>query len=359
MSIKLREKKLVKGAIKFYLDIYEDGERSYEFLDIKIESNDSKSLKQEKKNIANIIRSNRELEFLAQNTNYLPKHLRNLKFNDFSNSFIENYGKKDIRMIIASIKHFKLYANNPNLKISEISPSLMSGFKDYLNDKSGLTGESPHNYFTRFKKLLKDAERRGYIRENPTKDIRFKRNNNPDELRKQVLSTEELQKLANTECGNTELKKAFLFACYTGLGYAELKKLKWSNITNNRLSTRREKNNQKVELILKEALIKNLGEPKKNTESIFNFNNENGKIISTNGINKCLKNWVGRAKIDKHITFYCARHTFATQLLQYGANLKTVADAMGHANTRNTIKYLNYIDNLKDDAINALPDLQF
>ncbi|WP_028872332.1 site-specific integrase [Psychroserpens burtonensis] len=359
MSVKLREKKLAKGAVKYYLDIYIDGERSYEFLDIKIEKSDTKSVKKEKKDIANLIRSNRELEYLTQNTNYLPKHLRHINFFDFAESFVTEYKKKDLRMIKATLKHFKSFVDNPKLKLTDVSPSIMNGYKDYLNDTSGLTGESPHNYFTRFKKILKDAEVRGLIRENPTRDIRFQRKTNDDELRKQVLTSEELQKLVDTDCGNSELKKAFLFACYTGLGYAEIKKLKWINIKENRLTTRRAKTNQKIELKLKESLIGSLGEKIKNEDMIFSLLNTSGNSISDNGINKCLKNWVERAKIDKHITFYCARHTFATQLLQYGANLKTVADAMGHANTRNTIKYLNYIDNLKDDAVDNLPDLKF
>ncbi|OUR93985.1 hypothetical protein A9Q87_04575 [Flavobacteriales bacterium 34_180_T64] len=359
MSIKLREKKLAKGAIKYYLDIYINGERSYEFLDIKIDPSDTKTVKAEKKNIATLIRSNRELEYLTQNTNYLPKHLRNINFFDFADSFVDSYTKKDLRMIKATLNHFKAYLNNPKLKLADLSPSIMNGYKDYLNDQSGLTGESPHNYFTRFKKIIKDAEVKGLIRENPTKNIKFQRKTNGDELRKQVLTSEELQLLANTKCGNDELKKAFLFACFTGLGYAEIKKLKWSNIKNDRLSTRREKTNQKVEIKLKESLLSLIGMKKKPSDLIFNMTSEKGTIISDNGINKCLTNWVKRAKIDKHITFYCARHTFATQLLQYGANLKTVADALGHTNTRNTIKYLNYIDNLKDDAVDNLPDLNF
>jgi len=32
---------------------------------------------------------------------------------------------------------------------------------------------------------------------------------------------------------------------------------------------------------------------------------------------------------------------------------------MGHTSTKSTIKYLNYIDNLKDDAIDNLPDIKF
>lgn len=360
MSVKLRERKLSKGAIKFYLDIYSNGQRVYEFLDVKIEPSDSKSVKDEKKSIANLIRSNRELELLTASTNYIPKHLKSINFFDFAESFVLEYNKKDVRMIEASLKRFKTFVDNPRLKLSDISHLTMVGFMNYLNDKSGLSGETPHNYFTRFKKILKDAELKNLIRDNPTKNIKFqKKTGGGDELKKQILTSDELQILANTQCGNEELRKAFLFACYTGLGYAEIKKLKWKNIKNDRLTTRREKTNQKIEIKLKDALLRLIGDKTTNEDLIFSLIGENGKPISDNGINKCLKNWVKRAKIDKHITFYCGRHTFATQLLKYGANLKTVADALGHTDTKHTIKYLNYIDSLKDDAVDNLPELTF
>lgn len=357
MSIKLREKKLAKGASRYYLDIYIDGERNYEFLEIKVDPNDSKTAKAEKRNIANLIRSNRELEYLTRNTNYIPKHLRNIDFFDFAESFKDDYKKKDLRMINATIRQFKMYVKDPKIKISEISPSLMKGYMDYLNDDAGLNGESPHNYFTRFKKILKDAEQKGLISDNPTKNIKFRRKVDRNELRKQILTSDELKILSQTECGNEELKKAFLFSCFSGLGYAEIKKLTWGNIVNNRLVTRREKSHQKVDVKIKDSILTILGERGGKEETVFNMNNEMGTPISDNGINKCLKNWVARAKIDKHITFYCARHTFATQLLLYGANLKTVADAVGHSNTQHTIKYLNYIDSLGDDAVDKLPEL--
>ncbi|GAA4289516.1 site-specific integrase [Aestuariibaculum suncheonense] len=359
MSVKLRERKLAKGAFKYYLDIYQNGDRFYEFLDIKVEAGDTKEQKAEKKKIANLIKAKRELEIITQTTDYLPKHLQNINFFDFANAYIKDYEKKDVRMISSALNKFEDYVNNSKLRLVDISPAIMSGFIDYLNDKSGLTGESPHNYYTRFKKILRDAELKGLIRVSPTRNLKFRRKNSPDELRKQVLTSEELQLLVKTECGNSELKKAFLFACYTGLGYAEIKALKWTNLKNSRLITRRAKTNQKVDVKLKDSLVSMLGKNGKNDDSVFNLLNEDGNPISDNGINKCLKNWVERAEIDKHITFYCARHTFATQLLLHGANLKTVADALGHANTRNTIKYLNYIDGLKDSAVDNLPELNF
>jgi len=359
MNVRLRNKKLTKGVIRYYLDIYIEGKRSYEFLDVKIYPSDTKSIKDEKKKIAELIRSNKELELLTETTKYVPKHLKNVNFFDFADDFIKNYAKKDVRILKASLKQFKVYLKNDNINVLQITTSIMYGFKDYLIDECGLTGETPHNYFTRFKKILKNAELKRLLKENPTKDIKFRKTIGDGVLKKQILTTAELQSLAITKCGNEETKKAFLFACFTGLGLAEIKKLTWKNVVNGKLITNREKTKQKVEIKLKEGLLKLIGDKKTITTPIFILLNKNNVSLSTNAINKSIKNWVKRAKIEKHITFYCARHTFATQLLQYGANLKTVADAMGHTSTKSTIKYLNYIDNLKDDAIDNLPDINF
>ncbi len=50
-------------------------------------------------------------------------------------------------------------------------------------------------------------------------------------------------------------------------------------------------------------------------------------------------------------------HSFAVLILNNGANLKTAADCMGHESTAHTIKYLNFVENLQDEAINNLPTL--
>jgi len=359
MSVSLRTRKQSKGSIKYFLDISHNGKRYYDFLDIKIFPTDSKQIKLDKKNLAELIRSNREIELLTETSAYVPKHLKDVDFFDFAEGYIKNYKKKDVRMIQASLNYFKEYVNDKNLTILQITSSVMYGYKDYLTGECGLTGETPHNYFTRFKKILKSAELKGLLIKNPTKDIKFRKTIGDSVLKKQILTTDELQTLAKTKCGNEETKRAFLFACYTGLGLAEIKLLTWKNVVNGKLYTNREKTKQKVEIKLKEGVLKLIGEKQAKSVHIFNLKNEKGVSLSTNAINKCIKNWVDRADIEKHITFYCARHTFATQLLQYGANLKTVADAMGHTSTKSTIKYLNYIENLKDEAIDNLPDINF
>ena len=187
----------------------------------------------------------------------------------------------------------------------------------------------------------------------PTTDIRFSNPNKDDTLKKQVLDTDELQILARTYCGNPEVKRAFLFACYTSLGLAEIRDLTWSNVNKGRLITYRKKTGELVNNRLNQTALELLGKPKKNEDYIFYL-----QELSDNGANKAIRYWVKRAKISKHITFYCARHTFACQLLINGANLKTVADAMGHSSTKSTLKYLNHVQRLQDEAIDNLPILK-
>ncbi len=109
--------------------------------------------------------------------------------------FIENYKYKDIRIVASAVAKFKDATQNKKLKISQITPSVMETYKTYLIHDAKLSGETAHNYFTRFKKVLRNAKIKGYIKSMPTDEIRFKNPNKEDTLRKQVLTPEELQLL--------------------------------------------------------------------------------------------------------------------------------------------------------------------
>ena len=69
---------------------------------------------------------------------------------------------------------------------------------------------------------------------------------------------------------------------------------------------------------------------------------------------KALRHWTARAGIDKHITWHCARHSFAVNILNEGANIKTVASLLGHSGLVHTQKYTRAVDELKEKAINSL-----
>ncbi len=58
------------------------------------------------------------------------------------------------------------------------------------------------------------------------------------------------------------------------------------------------------------------------------------------------------------ITFHCSRHSFAVNILNNGANIKTVASLLGHSGLKHTEKYTRAVDSLKEAAINSLPKLK-
>lgn len=82
---------------------------------------------------------------------------------------------------------------------------------------------------------------------------------------------------------------------------------------------------------------------------------EKGSPVSYESCCKSVKRWVKRAGIDKHISWHCARHSFAVNILNNGANIKTVASLLGHSGLKHTEKYTRAVDKLKEDAINSLP----
>lgn len=353
MGVTLRQRKYKSGTISFYLDIYENRERKFEFLKIKIKESDPRELKKEKKELAENIRSKRSLEIQSGEHGFIPSHKKKIIFNDYYLNFLNNYEKNDIRMFNHAYEKFGEFTNFQKIKASQITFNLIDGFREYLQSGAArLSGETPQNYFVRFKRVIKKAYQDGLITPTEYDKIRglsIKKKANRA-LRKEILNIEELKLLKETECSNPEVKKAFLFACFTGLGEAEIRSLTWNRIQDQKLRIFREKTGEPVFNKLPTFIMEMLEEIGKPHEFVFS-------LPSDVSVGKSLKKWVANAGINKNISFYCGRHSFAVMLLKNGTNLKTVADLMGHVDTTHTVKYLHYVDDLKDEAIDNLPEI--
>ena len=70
MGVYLREKKLEAGQVSFYLDIYHNKKRWYEFLEIRISKSRPSQQDKEKKRLAQEIRAKRENELIVQDNDY-------------------------------------------------------------------------------------------------------------------------------------------------------------------------------------------------------------------------------------------------------------------------------------------------
>lgn len=365
-NVVLREKALSNGNLSLYLDIYSDGKRYYEFLKLYINKKARTPLEREANKetleLAEKIRTQRESDLNHQKHGQISPSSKKINFLDYYQAYIDRYTKADIRMIKASFERFKDFLKEyyPNfqhkLKPDQIDKDMMISFVDYLESRS--TGEGALTFYKRFKKVIKYAVEHNVITKNPCTGVVCKVDENA--LTKDILSVEEMKKLINTKYPeqNPETRRAFIFTLYTGIRFCDLIELKFSNVdfSNkilkfNQAKTKGKSSTSWVNIPLNGTLLSLIGEKPENDDYIFHLPSQTMCL-------KTLRHWVKKAGIDKHITWHGGRHSFAVNILNNGANIKTVASLLGHSGLKHTEKYTRAVDSLKEKAINSLPKLE-
>jgi len=248
--------------------------------------------------------------------------------------------------------------NEFSIKPEFITKEMMEQFVAYLQSRS--VGEGAKSIFQRFKKVIRYAIDHDVMLKDPCKGVTCKVDSQI--LRKDVLSPEEIQKLVDCHYDNENptVRRAFIFCLYCGLRFCDVKDLTYKNVDYaNRLlkfeqsKTKGHSASSGVIIPLNDGLLSIIGEAPINKDTLI-FN-----LPSYESCCKSVKRWVKRAGIDKHISWHCARHSFAVNILNNGANIKTVASLLGHSGLKHTEKYTRAVDKLKEEAINSLPELKF
>jgi integrase/recombinase XerD len=366
-KVKLRGKIQSKGTISLYLDYYrgyktdESGNprpiKQYEYLNLHIINNPVTTKQRqdtkERLELAYKIREKRESGLEHSKEGLVSPQVRKTNFLDYFENFLNTYQNKDKRLVKNCFVKFKEYAGVDYLSPSDITPEYINGFKGVLMEK--LNGETPYNYFTKIKKVCKQAVKDRLFTINPAEDISMSR---PNGVKKEILSFDEISKLASTDCGNPEIKKAFLLCCNTGLRFCDVKTLRWKDIDFSSNLIRILQNKVKkssmqpyVNIDLNKNVLSILGNNKgEPDESVF-------KLPSIESAIGTLKTWTKKAGIEKNITWHSSRHSFATNLLILNTDIKTVSGLLGHSDLKHTQKYTHLINELKKQAVNKIPDL--
>lgn len=228
-------------------------------------------------------------------------------------------------------RYIKDKYNKEDMDISQITPQFIDNHYIYLLNY--MQNNSALKIMKRLKRIIQIALDEGYIKVNPWK---FKGTETP--TNKRPLSNEEIERIKSANLFVDRLNKVrdlFLFQCYTGLAYADMKNLKESDIHNDMIIIYRQKTNIKTTVPLlpfaKEILEK------------YNYKLP---IISNQRMNSYLKDIQAVTRITSSITSHIARHTFASLLINNNVPLPVISRCLGHSNSRITEKtYAKLSDN--------------
>lgn len=184
----------------------------------------------------------------------------------------------------------------------------------------------------------------------------------------EILSVEEIERLLNEASGNKPKKlrdKAMLELMYaTGIRVTELISLNVSDVhLKSSYITCREDDKQRIVpfgLAAKKALSMYLkyGRPAfvKDDNIHLLFTNYCGGEMSRQGFWKLIKTYAAKANIETEITPHTLRHSFAVHLIENGADVRSVAEMLGHSNISSTQIYVNIMnDNLRNVYEKAHP----
>jgi len=312
--------------------------------------------------LAKKIRFEREQEFLEDKEGYRLKKDKTVNFYDYYQAYIDNYTKKDIRVIEMGLRNFKAFIAQEypqyaqRIEPKQITKDMMIKFTQFLTKKHRGTGIS--SVYRRFKKIINYGIDHGVFTQNPCKGVTVAPND--DMLVKEILSEKEMKQLfaCHYEGENPIIRRAFAMTCLGGIRYCDVKRLTYGEVDyENALIKFRQ--NKTINHSKRSGAVINLTDI---TLAIIGPRPEDAKddtlifpLPSSTMCLKALRHWTKRAGITKHITWHCGRHSFGTILLNKGSNVKVVADLLGHSSLKYVEVYVRAVDEEKKKALNSLP----
>lgn len=371
--IRLRKRRTKSGLISLYLDIYINGRRSYEYLKMYLVPERTRAEKEKNRQtlqLADAIRAKRVIELRNGQYGFQSQLVTNTRFFDYYRSLCDkrlgaesrgNWGNWH-----SCLHHLKKYEPRENITFAEITPDWVQGFKDYLENDAvawghdfrkrikdkPLSRNSKVSYFNKFRACINKAFEERIIPVNPLRGIEgFK----AEEGTRMYLTLDEVKRLAQTDCEYPQIKAAFLFSCLTGLRRSDVLRLRWGDVYRQgdftRIIFKQKKTNGQEYLDITAEAVELMGERGNPDDYVFT------EIHSPTCTNNTIKLWVASAGINKKITFHCARHTFATMMLDLGTDIYTVSKLLGHREISTTQIYANVLDKNKQAAVAKIPSI--
>jgi site-specific recombinase XerD len=242
---------------------------------------------------------------------------------------VKKYGCKDIQ--VNKVNSAYIYNLESYLK-----------FESEYKGKLGIKNNSTVKYFKNLKTICNYAIKMELIEKNPFNLYSGK----IKEVETLFLTQEELERIENKDFKIDRLERVkdlFLFSCYTGYAPVDALQLTRKNIIQDTSKTlwikaNRQKTNTKSNVPLLPQAIKIINKYQFESENLL-------PKISNQKMNAYLKEIAELVGFDKNLTWYVARHTFATTVtLGNGIKIENVSAMLGHKTIRQTQHYAKILD---------------
>lgn len=367
--VRIREKVLDGGTISLYLDMYHKGNRKKEGLKLYIIPETSPAAKLQNKNTRKLAEQIKAQRILDIQKDGLVDWEKLKRSRTTLLSWLEDFVTYEEKLSPSSVrpkrnakdrvKEYLTSIGKPDLLLSEVDKEFCRGFVAFLRTCKIYKGKKTMSDTTagllmyRIIEAMKKAVVEGLIPSNPFKSLDSKEKPKIRTARREFLTVEELKVLVKTPCRYDIVKKAFLFSCFTGLRYSDMKSLRWSEIHTTAdgkaryIEHRQVKTKKTVTIPLSDEALRWMPEQMEGIDQVFHE-----LKISTGTVEDVLKEWMKDCEIDKHITYHCSRHTAATLAISAGAELYSVSKILGHRNLVSTQVYAKVNLEKKLEAVN-------
>jgi site-specific recombinase XerD len=243
-----------------------------------------------------------------------------------------------------------------DISIKQIDHVFISKFSDFLKLQKICGHNTTIKFLQKFKRILLICKHNGWLLHDPFTNIKL----SLKEVQRPYLTEEELQRIIAFNSPIERLKRVkdfFLFACFTGLAYIDVKQLKKQNIEVNEngiwIRTFRQKSEGRSNIPLLE-IPKNILYCYSNLE-LLNDSDLVLPILSNQKLNGYLKEIADLCAISKDLTFHVARHTFATTVtMMNGVPIESVSKMLGHKKIATTQHYARIVDQKVGEDMNIL-----
>ena len=234
-----------------------------------------------------------------------------------------------------------------DIEIRKLNYEFLADFYYWFRSVKNCSHNTTVKYLIYFKKIVLLCLKKGWLLRDPF--IGF--NLASKEVVRDILTKEELDKIKSKEFSIIRLdnvRDIFLFSCFTGLAYIDVKNLKRNQVIKGIdgkkwIFTQRQKTQSPTRLPLLPKALEIVDKYKDHPECIANGNVL--PVLSNQKMNAYLKEIADICGIEKPLTFHIARHTFATTVtLSNGVPLETVSKMLGHKSLKQTQHYAKIID---------------